>query len=95
MIVFRYELHWTHAPGKDLKHWESKAVGGDETSYTYDWNDDKEWRELVAPVIYWKVLVCGFQNNGNFSELKVFRVSPGGTLNLNIFKILPENLFFT
>ena len=78
--VKHYELYWTHAPELDLKHWQSKAVGGDETSYTHDWNDNYSWRKLIAPVIYWKVLVCGFLNCGNFSELKVFRVCPGGKL---------------
>lgn len=81
--VKRYELHWTHAPEVKLKYWQSKAIGGDKTSFTHDWNNDEfnnDWKELVAPVIYWKVLVRGYLNAGNFSKTKVFRVSSGGRL---------------
>lgn len=73
----RYEVYFTLRPDALLEHWFKFGVQRSEQEFSYSWHNSKKITD-VAPVIYWKVRLVGFVNEGPFSETKVFRVYPGG-----------------
>lgn len=75
----RYEVYYTTRPGALLKNWFQVAIPRINQFYSFDWSKKRNFMD-VAPVIYWKVRLIGFVNEGPFSETRVFRVYPGGIL---------------
>lgn len=72
----RYEVLYTKLPHLDLKHWQLVGVDRWKQSLVVDWTNKHGFTE-VAPVLYWKVRLVGFVNEGPYSETKVFKCLPG------------------
>lgn len=77
LFIPRYELYYTKRPKADLKYWIMEGVDPTVQHATVDWTYNRRFTE-VAPVLYWKVRLVGFVNEGPFSETKAFKCLPGG-----------------
>jgi len=76
-FAHRYEVYYTKRPNAQLKHWIMRGVDPTDRQLVVDWTRQPSFTE-VAPVLYWKVRLVGFVNEGPFSETKVFKCLPGG-----------------
>eukprot|EP00111_Clytia_hemisphaerica_P019818 TCONS_00058445-protein len=72
----RYEFYYTTRPNADIKNWIMHGVDPTDQHYAVNWTDNPRYTE-VAPVLYWKVRLVGFVNEGPFSETKAFKCLPG------------------
>ena len=72
--VKKYQILWKTDPSQK---WTVEGVGQKQQYYSFNWAGTA-LHIGYAPVVYWKVEIHGFVNQGPTSEVHAFRVSPGG-----------------
>ena len=81
-LLKRYTIYWTRIPTWPLDKWETIYKVGQNWKmkvrhHSFNWTGDTYMTDS-APVIYWKIKLFGFVNDGPMSKTQAIRVCPGG-----------------
>ena len=71
-----YRIYFAKDKSLPLEKWEKHFSSQGTQSWTFDWRESAT-SDAWAPVLFYKIQIVGFLNDGPFSETKVFRCSPG------------------